>query len=204
MFRLDVEPEAIRASAALLSDREQQRAESFCVRSRPPPIHRRACGAAPPAFGAVGRAARIGRIGVRGTRQTCARRPITRSRICVSTCRTPMMSPRTLSPAGREIGIDIESIRVIPRRRGHRGTFFFPPRERGVPRARPGRQAAGLLQLLDAQGGLCQGTRRRPCLSAGSLRCLALARRTGKDPRVEDTRGSTAGGRFIASCPVPG
>ena len=70
---------------------------------------------------------------------------------------------------GRELGIDLERIRCdlavveIAER-------FFSREEVARLRAFPARvSASGVLSLLDAQGGLCQGPRRRTFIAPGSV-----------------------------------
>src|SRR6266850_3441672 len=60
---------------------------------------------------------------------------------------------------------------------------FFGRRARGLPGPGAARQAAGILQLLDTQGGFHQGAGRRSRPSARSLRCLAHAGRAGEVPQ---------------------
>ena len=107
--------------------------------------------------------------------------------------------------SSREIGVDLEAVRasaatVMTSRRA-----FFLPRERRLPGPRSARQAPGILQLLDAQGSLHQGARRR----AFPIRLIASMFRSRRgEParilRVRDVDGDACGWALYSFDPGPG
>ena len=106
---------------------------------------------------------------------------------------------------GREIGVDVEAVHEL-RDADEIAARFFSRREHEAYLALDaGERAAGILQLLDAQGSVRQGARRRPLLSARSLRVSLAPGEPAKQSSASKTRPATiAAGHFIASCPDPG
>lgn len=115
---------------------------------------------------------------------------------------------------GREVGIDVEHLREDVEVLELAAHFFC----RGARRAASRPTTPGLFQLLDAQGGLHQGPRRRTLAPARGLRRdaragragLAVARRRRRrrrhaldSARVERARGlrrgRRGGGRWLAT-----
>src|SRR6266481_10164785 len=81
--------------------------------------------------------------------------------------------------------------------------LFLAPRERDVSEPRARRPAAGILQLLDAQGSVRQSVGRRPLDAPRSLRCDARAGGAGEGPAGRERAWGQLGlaaGQFLSGC----
>ena len=79
---------------------------------------------------------------------------------------------------GREVGIDVELIRRVLAIEANRRAIFLAPGDRDAPCASDTLTEVRVLSLLDPQGSLHQGQRRRTFTSLGPVRRVADSRGT--------------------------